>query len=326
MRAKLVWVIVPVVLIIGAAGYFYWIVLTGSRLPDGIAQANGRIEAEQVEIATKIAGRLTQVLVSEGDMVQQGDVIARLDDAQIAAQLREANAEVALARQAEIQARALCAQRQSELALARKELDRALFLNREGTFPTEGLEQRRSQLEVAAAAVNSAAASLEQAKAAIAATQAKVAEASSALADTVLVAPRAGRIEYLLARSGEVLGPGGRVATLLDLTDVYMIVFLPARDAGRLEIGADARLVLDPIPQYTIPAKVTFVAPEAQFTPKSVETADERSDLMFRVKLQISPQLLERYVRQVKTGVRGVAYVRLRPDVSWPPSLEMKLP
>ncbi|HEY0182504.1 MAG TPA: HlyD family efflux transporter periplasmic adaptor subunit, partial [Rhodopila sp.] len=193
-------------------------------------------------------------------------------------------------------------------------------------FPTEGLDQRRSQLDVATSAVKSATASLNQANAAIAVTEAKVAEVKSALDDTVLTAPRAGRVEYLLARSGEVLGAGGRVATLLDLSDVYMTVFLPASAAGKLEIGAEARLVLDPIRQYTIPAAVSFVAPEAQFTPKSVETSDERSDLMFRIKLQISPALLKQYEQAVKTGVRGVAYVRTRTGTAWPESLAVRMP
>ncbi len=123
-----------------------------------------------------------------------------------------------------------------------------------------------------------------------------------------------------------MLGAGGRVATLLDLGDVYMTVFLPAADAGTLPIGAEARLVLDPIPQFTIPAAVSFVAPEAQFTPKTVETHDERADLMFRVKLQISPLLLKQHEQQVKTGVRGVAYVRVRQAAAWPDGLAVKLP
>lgn len=326
MRIKLVWAAPIALLIAGAAGYFYWSDAMRSRLPEGIVQANGRVEAEQVQLATKIAGRLVDVRVAEGDLVREGDVVAHLDSTQIDAQLRAAEAEVALAQQARIQAQAQIAQRRSEQGLARKELDRGTYLNKAGAFPTEGVDQRRSQLDVAEAAIRSAEASLTQADAAVAATEAKVAEVKSVLSDTILTAPRSGRIEYLLARSGEVLGAGGRVATLLDLSDVYMTIFLPAATAGKLEMGAEARLILDPIPQYTIPAKVTFVAPEAQFTPKSVETADERADLMFRIKLQIPAELLKDYERQVKTGVRGVAYVRVQSKAAWPESLAVKLP
>lgn len=311
---------------VSGGGYYYWREQSRSQLPDGIVQANGRIEAEQVELATKMAGRLAEVLIAEGDIVHKGDIVARMEVTQIAAELHVAEAEVGLAEQAQIQAQALIAQRKSELTLARKELNRATALHGLGAFPTEGVDQRQSQLEVANTALASAIASLDQANAAVTAMEAKVAEARSVLDDTVIRAPCTGRIEYLLARSGEVVGAGGRVATLLDLTKVYMTVFLPARAAGTLAIGADARLILDPVPQYTIPVSVSFVSPEAQFTPKTVETTDERADLMFRVKLQISPELLKQYERQVKTGVRGVAYIRARKDVAWPENLAVRLP
>jgi HlyD family secretion protein len=327
MSRNIRWLMFLLVSVLAAGGgYYCWKEESVSRLPDGIVEANGRIEADQVELATKMAGRLSGVFISEGEFVHTGDVVARMDDAQIVAQIHIAEAEVKLAEQAKIEANAVIGQRKSELTLASKEYKRAASLNLAGAFPTEGVDQRRSQLEVANTALASAVASLEQANAAVSATEAKVAEAKSVLDDTVIRAPRTGRIEYLLARSGEVVGAGGRVATLLDLSDVYMTVFLPARSAGTLAIGADARLILDPIPQYTIPVSVSFVSPEAQFTPKSVETSDERADLMFRVKLQIAPELLKQYQRQVKTGVRGVAYVRMRKDVAWPENLAIKLP
>jgi HlyD family secretion protein len=121
-----------------------------------------------------------------------------------------------------------------------------------------------------------------------------------------------------------VLAAGSPVLTLLDLTDV-MTVFLPASAAGPLALGRGAA-ILDPVPQYVVPATVSFVAGEAQFTPKSVETQEERDKLMFRVKLSIAPALLKQYEQQVKTGVRGVAYVRFRQDAAWPDSLSVKLP
>lgn len=83
---------------------------------------------------------------------------------------------------------------------------------------------------------------------------------------------------------------------------------------------------LDPVPEYVIPATVSFVATEAQFTPKTVETAEERQKLMFRVKLQVDPKVLERYHRQVKTGVRGIGFVRTSPSIAWPDNLVVKLP
>ena len=104
-----------------------------------------------------------------------------------------------------------------------------------------------------------------------------------------------------------------------------MTVYLPAAQAGRLTIGDEARLIVDPYPDSIIPASVSFVATEAQFTPKTVETADEREKLIFRVKLQIDPKVLGKYHAEVKTGVRGMGYVRTD-AVSWPQNLAVRLP
>ena len=105
-----------------------------------------------------------------------------------------------------------------------------------------------------------------------------------------------------------------------------MTVFLPAQIVGQLAVGDEARIVLDPVPQYVIPAQISFVAAQAQFTPKSVETAEERAKLMFRVKLTIDPGLLRKYEDRVKAGVRGLAYVRVSGDLDWPGNLQVKLP
>jgi HlyD family secretion protein len=307
-------------------GNSFWSKLRGSQLPAGIVQSNGRLESEQVGIAAKFAGRVIEVLAEEGQLVDAGDVLARLDATELEAQLRAAEAQVRRAVSTREQAEANVAQRASELELATQELQRTESLSQKGFATYQLLDQRRSQLNSASAAHRAAVAALEMAKAAIEAAEADVVRLKSLVGDTVLTAPRRGRIQYKLAQPGEVVAAGARVLTLIDLTDVYMTVFLPARDVGRLTLGDEARLILDPIPQYVVPATVSFVATDAQFTPKSVETADEREKLMFRVKLRIEPELLRKYERQVKTGVRGVGYVRTSREVAWPPQLIVKLP
>jgi HlyD family secretion protein len=116
------------------------------------------------------------------------------------------------------------------------------------------------------------------------------------------------------------------VLNLLDLTDVYMTFFLPTAAAGKLAIGSEVRCVLDAAPEYVIPAQISFVADVAQFTPKTVETASEREKLMFRVKARIAPELLKQHIRQVKTGLPGMAYVRIDAQTQWPEQLQVKLP
>ena len=165
-----------------------------------------------------------------------------------------------------------------------------------------------------------------EAEAAVAAAQARIQRIKADIDDSTLKAPRDGRVQYRVAQVGEVLPAGGKVLNMVDLADVYMTFFLPTDWAGRVEQGAEARIVLDAAPQFVIPAKVTFVADVAQFTPKTVETAEERQKLTFRIKAHIAAEVLKKYVRDVKTGLPGTAYVQLDPKASWPAHLEVKLP
>lgn len=292
----------------------------------GIAKSNGRIEAQQIDISAKYAGKLLSVNVEEGDTVDAGQVIARLDDTEYVAQLRGAEANVQQSRAAKAQADATIAQRESDLSFAQAELARGEELYKNGHFTGQQLDQRRNTMKVAQAALVAAQASQRQAISSIVAAEADVARLKAVVNDMVLVAPRHGRIQYKLARTGEVIAAGQRVATILDLTDVYLTIFLSARDAGRLAIGQEARIILDPAPEYVIPAKISFVAADAQFTPKSVETQEERDKLMFRVKVQIDSGLLRQYEKYVKTGVRGLGYVKVDRDAEWPTDLAIKIP
>ena len=308
------------------AGFLTWVMNVDDGPPPGFATANGRIEAERVDVATKFSGRLTETMVSEGDRVEADQVLARLDDTQLRAQLREAEAQVAAARQTLVERRAMLAEKKSTLSYAEKELFRAEELGERGFAPEETIDLRLSKKESAAAAVDSAKAGIASAEARIEAAQATVDRLRADLEEYALRAPRAGRVQYRLAEPGEVLSAGARVVTLLDLTDVVMTVYLPTGAAGRLSYGAEARLVLDAAPEYVIPASVSFVAGEAQFTPKYVETEEERETLMFRVKLRIPPEILADYQDVVKTGVPGLAHVRVDPDAEWPASLAVRLP
>jgi HlyD family secretion protein len=264
--------------------------------------------------------------VKEGDSVIAGQTLALMDTAELDAQLNDAKATARQADRQLDQAIALLAQRKSELTLSDQELDRAEKLAAKGYTSRQVVEQRTSAKLTAVAAVNSAQAQIDVAKASIESATARVARIQTYLDDSVLTAPRSGRVQYRLALPGEVLAAGGKVLTLLDVTDVYMTVFLPTSEAGRLPIGAEARIIFDAAPQYVVPASVSFVATEAQFTPKYVETQSEREKLMFRVKVQLPADVLEKYVAWVKTGVPGVAYIRLSQKAQWPENLAVALP
>jgi HlyD family secretion protein len=300
--------------------------LRGRTLPEGIVSTNGRIEATQIDVSSKYAGRLSELTVNEGDEVTAGQVVARISSPEYEAELRRAQSEVLRAKKALAEADATIAQRKSDLTFAATDLDRGRPLVASGALTQQTFDQRVAKADVAQAALRAAEAARDQAQFAIKSADADVDRIEAILVDLVLLAPRSGRVQYRLARAGEVIGAGTRVLTLLDLSDVYMTIFLPASQAGVLALGDEARIRLDPIPQYIVPATISFVAADAQFTPKSVETADEREKLMFRVKLQVDPKVLKKYRRHVKTGVRGLGFVRTNTSVAWPADLAVKLP
>jgi HlyD family secretion protein len=300
--------------------------LRGRDMPEGIVKSNGRIEATQVDVAAKYPGRLATLTVDEGDEVTAGQVVATISSPETEAQLRAAQAQVLKAKQALAESVALIAQRKSDLNFTKTDYERGKMLVEHGNIPQQVVDQRRDKFESAEALHVAANAQRDQAESAIKAAQADVERLQSILVDLVLVSPRSGRVQYRLARAGEVVVAGQRVLTILDLQDIYMTIYLPADDAGKLTLGDEARVIADPIPQYVIPATISFVATDAQFTPKSVETAEERQKLMFRVKLQGDPKVLDKYHRQVKTGVRGLGFVRTSPKIAWPQELVVKLP
>ncbi len=320
----------------------------------GFVQGNGRLEATQIDIATKLPGRLKSVMVREGDTVLAGQLLAEMDVASLDAALREAQAGVRRAenarttaeavavqrRQAEQTALAIVAQRESEVAFAEKQLQRSQQLVAKGFNAPQKLDLDQAQKQGALALLGAARSQVSEAQAGIVAAQSQVVEAQAAIeaaratverlqterADSHLLAPRAGRVQYRLLEPGEIVGAGGKVLTLLDLADVSMTIYLPETAAGRVAIGSEARLVLDAAAQYVIPARVSYVAAQAQFTPKSVETASERQKLVFQVKLRLDPELLQRYESRVKTGLPGVATLRLDAGQPWPERLAVKLP
>ncbi len=354
-RSIKTWVLrLTVAATVGGLAVWAWQSFRPAGLPQGIAAGNGRVEAVEIDIATKLPGRIKEVLVDEGDFVTAGQLLARMDTTVLAAQLREAEAQLQRAtigiesaqnlvtqREAEKEAaRAIIAQRQAELDAAQKRAARTEDLVPKGAAPIQKLDDERAQFQAATAALSAAQAQMAAADAAIGFAKSQViaarsqVEAGSAtiqriqadIDDSALRAPRDGRVQFRVAQAGEVLSAGGKVLNMVDLGDVYMTFFLPATAAGRVRLGTDVRLILDAAPQYIIPASVSYVADVAQFTPKTVETAEERLKLVFRIKARISPDLLRKYITRVKTGLPGMAYVRLDPQAEWPAHLQGKLP
>lgn len=342
-------VILIALVVIAIAAWFAWRTLQDTGPGPGFASGNGRIEATEVDVSAKLAGRIEEILVKEGDYVQRGQALARMQVTTLEAQLAEAQAshqeaihaiaaakaQIALRRSDVAAAQALVMQRQAELDAANLRLRRSTSLAGQGATSRQqldddrsfalsaeaGLTAARAQVVAAEAAVEAAEAQHVGAQSRATAAAATVARVQADIADSVLRAPRNGRVQFLVAQAGEVLAPGGKVLNLVDLSDVYMTFFLPETLVGRLALGGEARIILDTAPQYVIPAEISFVSSTAQFTPKTVETATERQKLMFRVRARIPREVLEKYLDYVKTGLPGVTWVKVDADATWPDNL-----
>jgi len=349
------WLIAAAILIaLIVVGVLVWQMLRPKGPGEGFVSSNGRIEATEIDVSSKFGGRVQDILVADGDFVKAGETLAHMQVQSLDAQRDEALAHqqqtvtTVASAEAQVTAResdrlavlALVAQRESELDAAQKRLARSETLTREGAASGQELDDDRARVSSVQAAVLAAKAQVQAAQAAIAAAKAQVAGARSTvdaadatitriqvdIKDSSLVAPRDGRVQYRIAQPGEVLGAGGKVLNLVDLGDVYMTFFVPETAAGKLALGSEVHLILDAAPQYVIPAKISFVASTAQFTPKTVETASERQKLMFRVKAQIDRELLQKNLKQIKTGLPGMVWIKLDPQAAWPADLAVKVP
>ena len=346
--------VVAAAAVVVALAWWGWTKFADSGPGEGFVSGNGRIEATEIDIATKLPGRIEDILVREGDFVSAGQPLARMQLETLEAQRDEAlamrqqaehsvtaaQARVAL-READVTAaQALVGQRESELDAAQRRLKRSQTLSQEGAASIQELDDDRARVRGAQATLAASKAQVAAARAAVEAAKAQLVGAQSSvhaatasinrieadIRDSELRAPRDGRVQVRVAQPGEVLGAGGRVLNVIDLSDVYITFFLPETVAGRVALGSEVRIILDAAPEYVIPATVSFVASAAQFTPKTVETASERQKLMFRVRAQISQELLREHLNQVKTGLPGVAWVKLDAKAEWPQNLSVRVP
>lgn len=337
------------IVVLGLVAYLIW---KNMNKPDtdALVSGNGRIEATEINVSSKLSGQLEEILVKEGDFVEPGQILARVKISTLEAQLREleaqqrqaqdaiatAEAQVAMRISEKAAAEAMVQQRETELMAAKNRLARTEVLAKEGASSKQQLDDERAAAQQAIAVLSAAKAQVQSAQGAIVASKSQVSAAHSQvdaikasierikfdMDDAQLRAPLKARVQFRVAQPGELVAAGGRVLNLIDLSDVYMTFFLPETVAGHIAIGTEVRIVLDAAKNVVIPATVSFVADTAQFTPKSVETESERQKLMFRVKAKIDPTLLNKYIEQVKTGLPGVAYIKIDDQAAWPTFLE----
>lgn len=317
--------LVPVLIVLAAAaGGWYWWQGQQAALPEGLVFGNGRIESDQLDIAAKSAGRVREVLVREGDLVSPGQMLAHVDATELHAQRAKYVADKAAEQASMLEAQATVAQRLAELALKEANLRRALAVFKTGGISAQARDEAQSERDTAKAIHDAAIKNVTARERSVDAAQALIDQVDAQIADTALASPVTGRVLYRLANPGEVVSAGGKLLTLVDLSEIYMEIYLPLQQAMQVPLGSQARIQFDGA-DFAVPARVSFVSPDAQFTPKQIETRSERDKLVFRVKLRIPPKLIARHIEMVKTGARGVGYVRLGtnpPD--WPEVLQKR--
>jgi len=347
-------IVLWVVLVVALCGAFWLYNVIANRKPydtSKFTMGNGRIEATEVTISSKLAGRIAKIYVAEGEIVTNGQVLVQMQTDELCADLMKAKAALDEAEAAAKEAEIMITVRQAEADAAKgivtekKSLVRGaenkvrrLKSTQAGAIPLTDIEDADAALQMYNAQVLSAEASakcaevevesarkrLDVAKATVAAQKAAVARIEVDIKDSTIVAKHDGRIQYRIAQVGEMVGVGAGILNLVDLTDVYMTLFIPEKLIGSVAQNAECRIVLDCSKEWPIPANISYVSSIAQFTPKTVETEVEREKLMFRVRARIPAHLLKQYIEYARTGLPGVAYVRLDASAEWPDFLKVR--
>jgi len=351
MKLKIVFWVVLVVALCGAFWLYNYFANRKPYDTTKFVMGNGRIEATEVTISAKLAGRVDKIYVEEGQLVSKGQKLIEMQTDELRADFAKAKAALAEAeasvKEAEVMisvkeaekesAKGIVAEKKSLLRGAENKVSR-LKSAQKGAVPVTDIEDAEANLQMYQAQKMSAEASakcaevevesarrrLDVVKAVVEAKKAEIARIEVDINDSTLVAKHDGRIQYRIAQLGETVGAGAGILNLVDLTDVYMTLFIPEKLIGSIAQGAECRIVLDCGKEWPIPATISYVSSIAQFTPKTVETEVEREKLMFRVRARIPADLLKQNIEYARTGLPGVAYVRLDPKAEWPDFLKVR--
>jgi HlyD family secretion protein len=304
---------------------------TGNQQKDMIT-ASGTIEAIEVNVASKVSGQILQIDADEGRRVKPGDILATIDHATLDIQLRQAAAGVELAeaqlallvkgaRSEDIrQAEAVLEQAEASLQMAEADARRMRSLAEKGSATPKMREDAETRLTVANAQKNAAVEALNKVRRLarpeeIRAAEARLAQARAAadllaktIADCTIPAPAGGIITHRAVEAGELVSPGSTVVTIVELADVYVMIYVTESELGRVQLGDPVDIKIDTFPDRSFAGKVTYISPEAEFTPKNIQTREDRVKLVFGVKVEI-----ENREGLLKPGLPADAVIRVRP-------------
>jgi HlyD family secretion protein len=304
-------IVVPIVLLAAAgAGAWYWL-NRPAEAEEGLA-ASGTVEATDAQLGFQAPGRIAEIAVREGDRVRAGQVLARLDSSETEARRAQAAAQVEAARAAlaELErgsrpeevatARAALATAGDRLANAETDHARTRTLFEGGAVSREALDNARLALDVAKSQRTQAAEQLqlvqkgprperiEQARAQLAQAEAALRGAEVALSNMTIVAPFDGLVTVRAREPGEIVQAGAPVLTLMNPGDRWVRIYVREDRVGAVHLGDRAVITSDTFPGKTYPGEVAFIASEAEFTPKNVQTTEERVKLVYAVKVRVT--------------------------------------
>ena len=304
----------------GAGGLLLLIALSvavawGGRHLGGVAPkpiaVTGTIEATQVDVSVKITGRILERLVTEGDRVRRGQLLVRLDDSELAADVRRQDAVLRAAqatlrdlekgaRPQEIEdARAALSSTEATRSMTERDLSRNEQLFRQNLIAAQDVDRARQAHDVARAQERSARERLglllagsrpDQVDAArwqVTQAESAVAQAQSRLREARVVAPIDGVVLRKNLEAGETANPGVPILTLVNPKDVWLRAYVPETEVGRLRVGDAAALRVDAFPNRVFTGRLIEIGSAAEFTPRNVQTRKERVTQVFRIKIQI---------------------------------------
>lgn len=275
---------------------------------NNLIKGNGRIEAREVAVSAKFGGKIVQLDTNEGDEVKKDQLLAVIDSRSL-----EAEIEAQKAKENEIlkQISAIDAEinaTKSDIKFYEKELERTKTLMKKNFASQLELDKNINALDKVKAKLNSLYANKKSLQASQKSLLAAIKAQEINLADMKIYSPIDGVILYKLVENGEMIANGGRMFIMYNPNDLYMTIYMPAEKAGQIKLGDKATIKLDAYPDKSFPATVTFVAENAEFTPKEVETQKERQKLVFRVKLSLDNNLN----REAKPGMPGDGYIEIK--------------
>lgn len=333
-----------------------------SPLPEGLIQANGRIEGDRFTVSSKVPGKIVNLYVREGDRVEEGQVIVKLDDAQISAKVEQAKEAVSTleaqlrasklalevlkkdvpllvetARAALSQARSHYASSSIQAKQAEKDalrfeklllagaidqhryeqadLARQVALNqlRSAEESVKAAEKQLAQALLGYDRIKAKEAEIEALSAQLAQAKANLREAEATLNDLTVKAPTSGTVTNRMVDIGEVVTAGAPLMDIVNLDRLYLQVYIPEKEIGKVRLGLPARIYTDAFPDAFFNATVRYIASRAQFTPKEVQTPDERVKLVFAVRLYLD----ENPDHRLTPGLPADAVIKWKEDAPW---------